>query len=217
MSTAVFAATPTPARFASSSHVTRPRPRMGKGGIQPRSPGKRVGATSDDNNSNDANNDIPAPSPSTNVDDIAAALGGAAPARERAIAGIWIGESWPAPELLAIDPSVPTNPIRWSLALDPAASAPTPSAFGAGTFDDSGDIPGEPVIWFTLRGTFDALTRAVKLRKVYERPVPESEVKYEGRLHALNGAPEITGVWRNSTSGTNGTFSCTLQESGRTT
>ena len=197
MSTAVFAATPTPARFASSSHVTRPRPRMGKGGIQPRSPGKRVGATSDDNNSNDANNDIPEPSPSTNVDDIAAALGGAAPARERAIAGIWIGESWPAPELLAIDPSVPTNPIRWSLALDPAASAPTPSAFGA--------------------GTFDALTRAVKLRKVYERPVPESEVKYEGRLHALNGAPEITGVWRNSTSGTNGTFSCTLQESGRTT
>jgi hypothetical protein len=216
MSTAVFAATPTPARFA-SSHTTRPRagsrPRMGKGGIQPRSPGKRVGATSDDNSNED---DVPASSPSTNADDIAAALGGAAPARERAIAGMWIGESWPAPELLAIDPSVPTNPIRWSLALDPAATAPTPSAFGAGTFDDSGDIPGEPVIWFTLRGTFDALTRAVKLRKVYERPVPESEVKYEGRLHALNGAPEITGVWRNSTSGTNGTFSCTLQESGTT-
>ena len=184
---------------------------MGKGGIQPRSPGKRVGATSDDNNSNDANNDIPAPSPSTNVDDIAAALGGAAPARERAIAGIWIGESWPAPELLAIDPSVPTNPIRWSLVLDPNAGAGGISAFGAGCFDDSADVPGHNELWFTLRGVFDKRTRSVQFEKVYERPAPSGEVvRYVGKLHALNGPRELTGTWTNVAHGTEGTWSCQL-------
>lgn len=130
--------------------------------------------------------------------------------RNQVVAGMWIGESWPSPELLAVDPTVPTNPIKWSLALDPSDSSPV-SAFGAGFFDDAGDIPGQPVVWFTLRGTFDAETRAVKLTKMYERPVPEgTEVEYTGKLHALNGPPEITGTWRNQGAGTGGTFSCIL-------
>ena len=52
------------------------------------------------------------------------------------VAGMWVGESWPSPELLAVDPSVPTNPIRWSLALDPSGGSSV-SAFGAGFFDDA--------------------------------------------------------------------------------
>lgn len=76
----------------------------------------------------------------------------------------------------------------------------------------SGDIPGQPVIWFTLRGTFDAATRAVVLTKTYERPVPEgTEVEYKGKLHALNSVPEITGTWVNASGGTAGTFSCVLR------
>ena len=100
---------------------------------------------------------------------------------------------------------MPTNPIRWSLALDPeaAANGGPVSAFGAGFFDDAGDIPGQPVIWFTLRGTFDPApeSRAVTLTKVYERPV-EMQVAYKGKLHALNGKPEITGTWDNASQGT---------------
>jgi hypothetical protein len=143
------------------------------------------------------------------------------PARDPApfLAGVWVGASWPSPELLAVDPTVPTNPIRWSLALersgDASAAEPAPSpvtAFGAGFFDDSADVPGHTHLWFTLRGHFDARTREVRLDKVYERPAPEGEaVRYVGKLHALNGAPEITGTWENATHGTNGTFSCMLR------
>lgn len=138
---------------------------MGRGGIRP------AAASGSSNNNND--------------DDAADA---------EVVAGMWVGESWPSPELLAIDPTVPTNPIRWSLALDPSHGIV--SAFGAGYFDDAGDIPGQSTLWFTLRGTFDAETRGVKISKTYERPVPEgTEVEYSGKLHALNGKPEITGTW----------------------
>ena len=66
-----------------------------------------------------------------------------------------------------------------------------------------------------LRGTFNGETRAVRLTKMYERPVPEgTEVEYEGKLHALNGKPEITGTWLNRSGGTSGTFSCMMQGGG---
>ena len=128
------------------------------------------------------------------------------------IAGMWVGEAWPSPELLAVDPSVPTNPIKWSLVLDPGASQSGGiSAFGAGCFDDSADVPGHNELWFTLRGKFDPVTRDVLLDKVYERPAPNGEVvKYAGKLHALNGPFELTGTWRNETHGTEGTWSCQL-------
>ena len=41
------------------------------------------------------------------------------------------------------------NPIVWSLTLlHPSAV----SAFGCGFFEDAGDVPGEPVLMYTLRG-----------------------------------------------------------------
>jgi hypothetical protein len=111
-----------------------------------------------------------------------------------------------------VDASIPTNPIRWSLALDPrAASAGGISAFGAGCFDDSADVPGHTELWFTLRGSFDARTGNVQFEKVYERPAPSGEVvRYVGRLHALNGPRELTGTWNNVAHGTEGTWSCQL-------
>ena len=182
---------------------------MGKGGI---SPGGGSGRASPH-----------AGSPSS----LAAALGAAASASDdndsrssrgsldsslAPIAGMWVGESWPSPELLAVDASIPTNPIRWSLALDPrAASTGGISAFGAGCFDDSADVPGHTELWFTLRGSFDARTGNVQFEKVYERPAPSGEVvRYVGRLHALNGPRELTGTWNNVAHGTEGTWSCQL-------
>ena len=127
------------------------------------------------------------------------------------IAGMWVGESWPSPELLAVDASIPTNPIRWSLALDPGAGRGGISAFGAGCFDDSADVPGHNEVWFTLRGSFDASSRNVQFEKVYERPAPSGEVvRYVGKLHALNGPRELTGTWTNVAHGTEGTWSCQL-------
>jgi len=171
--------------------------RMGKGGINPYSP-PRVAPVHED------------------VESIARALGGGTgnsgnPEEAEVVAGLWVGEAWPSPECLAQDPTVPTNPIRWSLTLDADTSASV-TAFGAGYFDDSADVPGHTHLWFTLRGHFDARTREVRLDKVYERPAPKGEaVRYVGKLHALNGAPEITGTWENATHGTNGTFSCMLR------
>jgi len=170
--------------------------KMGKGGINPYSP-PRVAPAHED------------------VESIARALGGGTgnsgdPEEAEVVAGLWIGEAWPSPECLAQDPTVPTNPIRWSLTLDADTSASV-TAFGAGYFDDSADVEGHSTIFFTLRGSFDPLTRRVQFKKVYERPVPPTDVTYDGRLHALNGTPEITGTWDNPTQGTSGTFSCMLR------
>ncbi len=40
------------------------------------------------------------------------------------------------------------------------------TAFGAGYFDDSGDVPGIPVLCFTLRGRFRPDDGSVELEKV---------------------------------------------------
>ena len=55
---------------------------------------------------------------------------------------------------------------RWSLSL---LSGSAVSAFGAGYFDDAGDVPGQPVLMFVLRGRWDgaASDGAVELTKTY--------------------------------------------------
>jgi len=120
-------------------------------------------------------------------------------------AGLWLGEARPSPQCLAEDPDIPTNPIKWSLALC------ADRAFGAGYFDDAADIPDTPVLYYTLRGTFDPQTMKVEMLKWYERPCHEMPpVKYEGVLHDTDGTPEITGVWSNPESGAFGQFSAKL-------
>lgn len=92
------------------------------------------------------------------------------------------------------------NPIVWALTLRPAASSAL-SAFGAGFFEDAGDVPGEPVLMYTLRGEWeppgegtaagaaagdDAVDAgAVRLTKEYTSPSlfgVGPTVRYEGRL-----------------------------------
>jgi len=188
--------------FLSRRRVFAELPGMGKGGI-------RVGG-----GSNPSSPSRPLSRASTG------SVGGGSPDLfasdgEAPVSGMWIGESWPSPELLAVDPTIPTNPIRWSLTLDPSAGPGGISAFGAGCFDDSADIPGTTHLWFTLRGTFNPETRDVQFDKVYERPAPAGEVvRYKGKLHSLNGPKEITGTWENTQHGTAGTFSCMMKGSG---
>ena len=68
----------------------------------------------------------------------------------------------------ALFASEQTNPIRWALSLCGGAAV---SAFGAGYFDDAGDVPGQPVLHYGLRGEFRAGDGAVELVKVRVRGV----------------------------------------------
>ncbi len=102
------------------------------------------------------------------------------------------------------------NPITWSLSLLRGAAV---SAFGAGFFDDAGDIPGQPVLLFTLRGTWAPDTGVVRLTKAYP-DAPGVTVSYEGRLRRApdDGAWQLTGTWRNEFEGTHGQFACRREE-----
>jgi hypothetical protein len=137
------------------------------------------------------------------------------------VSGLWIGEAVPSPEF-AHDTS--SNPIRWSLTLlEPVASrlpapAPTagvPSIFGAGYFDDAGDIPGSPVLFYTLRGHWDVVGQDVVFVKTYvsAQITDDLTVLYRGKLAAgPDGAWVLTGTWHNQLEGTHGTFACRLEE-----
>jgi hypothetical protein len=97
----------------------------------------------------------------------------------RHISGLWRGEAAPAP---ALADSVPANPILWSLTLlHPAAV----SAFGCGYFDDAGDVPGEAILFYMLRGEWAPDTGALSLLKSYTSANllgVAPHVRYEGRL-----------------------------------
>lgn len=125
------------------------------------------------------------------------------------LAGLWLGQASPDDSLKY---DTPVNPIAWSLALVPPAGGP--SAFGAGFFDDAGDIPGAPVLVFTLTGSWDAATGKVDLTKRYtNRNIPEElTVEYTGALHReASGGISIKGTWINALEGTFGVFACLLE------
>eukprot|EP00242_Pyramimonas_sp_CCMP2087_P011327 CAMPEP_0198218264 /NCGR_PEP_ID=MMETSP1445-20131203/68361_1 /TAXON_ID=36898 /ORGANISM="Pyramimonas sp., Strain CCMP2087" /LENGTH=156 /DNA_ID=CAMNT_0043895227 /DNA_START=226 /DNA_END=696 /DNA_ORIENTATION=- len=128
------------------------------------------------------------------------------------LSGLWLGEAKPD---AALESEVPANPITWSLVLLPGSGVEL-SAFGGGYFDDCGDVPGQPVLFFTLQGKFDVNSRTVSLVKQYHHPVPaELVVKYEAILSWPEEAgwrPTLKGSWRNEMEQTFGVFGCVLQE-----
>ncbi len=135
----------------------------------------------------------------------------------RHLGGLWTGEALPADELKL---AVPANPIRWSLVLLPTApGSAAPSAFGGGFFDDAGDVPGTPVLLFTLDGTYDEPTGSVSITKRYvARAVPEElTVLYTGKLEIKQSGEgggdvaTLTGSWVNQFEGTYGVFACVLE------
>lgn len=67
--------------------------------------------------------------------------------------GLWLGEAIP---LDAFKHDTARNPITWALSSrtqDSLEHAAAPAVFGCGFFDDSGDVPGMPVLFYTL--TYD--------------------------------------------------------------
>eukprot|EP00281_Chroomonas_sp_CCMP1168_P022025 CAMPEP_0206232296 /NCGR_PEP_ID=MMETSP0047_2-20121206/11336_1 /ASSEMBLY_ACC=CAM_ASM_000192 /TAXON_ID=195065 /ORGANISM="Chroomonas mesostigmatica_cf, Strain CCMP1168" /LENGTH=145 /DNA_ID=CAMNT_0053656015 /DNA_START=98 /DNA_END=535 /DNA_ORIENTATION=+ len=135
----------------------------------------------------------------------------AAPPQKAHYSGLWLGEAHPDPSFS----DVPVNPIKWALSLCPDPSGGAISAFGAGYFDDAGDIPGQPVLFYTLQGTFDQAAKKVTLTKIYSsRVVPEElQVVYVGALaDGPDGQPTLSGTWANAMEGTRGVFACRLEE-----
>mmetsp|Transcript_38834 Transcript_38834/g.99210 ORF Transcript_38834/g.99210 Transcript_38834/m.99210 type:complete len:152 (-) Transcript_38834:21-476(-) len=136
------------------------------------------------------------------------------PTPKKHYSGLWIGEARPDPSL----PDVPVNPIKWSLSLltpEGGGGSGAVSAFGAGFFDDSGDIPGMQILHYTINGKFDVESGGVSLKKQYvSRLVPEDlVVKYEGKLTiGEDGQPQITGQWFNDHEHAFGVFGCHLEE-----
>lgn len=132
------------------------------------------------------------------------------------ISGFWLGLAKPAKQLA--DFCIPTNPIRWCLTLlsTPAGhSLPphlqsTPSLFGSGFFDDSGDIPGKNLLFYTLRGTFDSESGKVQFTKEYEQHQETAgyEISYSGEL-GKDGF--LRGSWENKKGGSFGKWMCRQQ------
>ncbi|KNC55984.1 thioester reductase domain-containing protein [Thecamonas trahens ATCC 50062] len=127
------------------------------------------------------------------------------------LAGLWIGEAVPHPELAPF--FIPTNPVMWSMAVDKRAGR----VFGAGFFEDSGDVPGSPVLTFTLAGRVDAASGAVTVVKHYDASHEAThgyDVEYTGAIEAgPDGLSRFTGSWRNVKGGSYGEATAVLQPS----
>merc|ERR1719399_1753396 len=116
------------------------------------------------------------------------------------ISGLWMGEA-----ICTSDSTVPTNPIRWSLSAVPHQPPPAPTLWGSGFFDDSGDVPGEPCLFYVLKGSFtpdagDGSVGAVEFSKQYvSMQVPAGlTVQYRGRLaRHEDGTTVMSGTWTN--------------------
>mmetsp|Transcript_5854 Transcript_5854/g.6737 ORF Transcript_5854/g.6737 Transcript_5854/m.6737 type:complete len:140 (-) Transcript_5854:259-678(-) len=129
------------------------------------------------------------------------------------VSGLWIGEAVPAEQFAG---DTPVNPIKWSLSLLRDTYPEQVSAFGAGFFDDAGDIPGQPVIFYTLRGKFDSAEKTVDMEKIYETSLISEDLRiaYKGKveMNGAEGRPVISGTWSNPMEGTHGTFACRLED-----
>lgn len=108
---------------------------------------------------------------------------------------------------------IPTNPIRWCVTLLPSPlphSETTPTLFGCGFFDDSGDVPGQNLLFYSLRGSYDAVSRKVQFTKVYEshRETAGYEISYSG---VLESDGFMRGKWDNKKGGSFGKWMCRQQ------
>eukprot|EP00035_Acanthoeca_spectabilis_P006808 m.129479 g.129479 ORF g.129479 m.129479 type:complete len:649 (+) comp13676_c0_seq1:70-2016(+) len=126
-------------------------------------------------------------------------------------AGLWVGEAAP---IEALKHEVPLNPVKWCLTHSSDPVDGRPSIYGVGFFDDAGDFPGQPVLFYTLRG--DPAVPSSFL-KVYEPPVPAVlNVGYTevALSEGEQGQPMLSGKWENALEGTSGTFTAALQPNG---
>ena len=128
-------------------------------------------------------------------------------------AGLWIGEAVPDP---AFADDVPTNPIVWALTYRRSPPPEMPHFWGAGYFDDAGDIPGSPVLFYTLQGGTGSTRTPDGFVKRYSAPVPAelsvnyTEIKTTG-VEGPGGGVALVGQWANPLEGCFGNFGAQLQ------
>jgi len=131
--------------------------------------------------------------------------------KRRHISGLWIGEAVPNAEFAA---DIPPNPIKWACSL--LSSAPKgASIVGAGFFDDAADVPGQPILFYTLKGDYDPGDGSVVITKTYDSKVVAAHISvtYRGRVSFQeSGTPCMSGTWVNNAEGSHGTFGCALEE-----
>ena len=116
------------------------------------------------------------------------------------LSGIWIGQSNPADELKEF--YIPVNPIRWCATLFRTQDNHW-QLFGSGYFNDSADIPNEPLLFFTLNGsgTLDNMNMIKKYTKT------DYLVEYRGKFVRNDDQTcQFVGQWSNSLSGSYGSF-----------
>jgi hypothetical protein len=119
--------------------------------------------------------------------------------------GLWTGEC--IPEEGQVD--VPHNPITWTIAKRSSAGN-EPKFFGAGYFDDAGDIPGQPILKYILREIGDDSTT---FQKVYCHPLPSDAcVSYTNVTFGVqDGTLSLKGQWLNLFEGTHGVFGACME------
>ncbi|CAF1119671.1 unnamed protein product [Didymodactylos carnosus] len=116
------------------------------------------------------------------------------------LSGIWTGEAQPAIELA--DFFIPINPIRWCATLF-RTNNDTWQLFGSGYFNDSADIPDQPLLFFSLDGT--GTLDDMKIIKKYT--TTDYIVEYQGKFSKReNGTYSFTGNWSNAVAGSYGSF-----------
>ncbi|CAF3525176.1 unnamed protein product [Rotaria sp. Silwood1] len=116
------------------------------------------------------------------------------------LSGIWTGEAQPAAELA--DFFIPVNPIRWCATLF-RTNNDTWQMFGSGYFNDSADIPNQPLLFFSLdgKGTLDDMNIVKKYATI------EYNVEYRGKISKCETDTYVfTGNWSNSQAGSYGSF-----------
>src|SRR5690606_38231243 len=83
-----------------------------------------------------------------------------APRSSTQISGYWTGMAEPDESLT--DFMIPVNPIDWSFSIFGT------EVFGCGFVTESGDVPGHPILFYTLEGKFNPETKELEMSKVYE-------------------------------------------------
>uniref|UniRef100_A0A7R9UEL6 Lipocalin-like domain-containing protein n=1 Tax=Pinguiococcus pyrenoidosus TaxID=172671 RepID=A0A7R9UEL6_9STRA len=132
----------------------------------------------------------------------------------RHVSGLWIGEAVPDASLAQ---EIPVNPIRWaaSFTRPDVFGATAPSFFGAGYFDDAGDLENSPLLFYVLQGVWNPADGSVRFTKSYSAGELQGLVlDYNGTLalDTEDGQPIISGSWVNSSGGSFGTFAARLEE-----
>ena len=118
------------------------------------------------------------------------------------LSGIWIGQSDPAEELA--DFCLPINPIRWCLTMFRRQDADW-KLFGSGYFNDSADIPNEPLLFFSLNGSGNF--NEMNLIKKYSKT--DYYVEYQGKfVRDSEQNLRFEGQWKNPLAGSYGNFFC---------